>query len=412
MKIKMMKGTDDGKEASGKQEADDPEESNESDVEIGATQQDVVIAESAVESSRSTNVLENSSNLQESSFRNRKVLNEGNEPCFKRFTAFGVTLLTLLTGVIMAVCSGIAVAVVVPRVVPGNNGPCDPNPCQSGGTCTDQGSSYYTCECRDGYRGALCEDDFCSPHPCQNGGTCHRQVDGYSCTCRTGYGGDLCEDDSCSPNPCQNVGTCIRQVDGYSCTCLTAYDGDLCENKLCHPNPCKNRGICTKKGNDIACVCQVGFSGDNCEVSLVDILLPEDGSIIKPGNNGISTIVPSQEDRDILIAQIFVYGEAVDAQNVRLSTLDWVTRDDVRGKNIFYNVTVYQNTYFLFHGTCDCLNRAWVSLVPFGFTGTDEATFFWVIGCEPSSGALSGTQPRKCNPLYCPRGCGNHSVGV
>ena len=35
--------------------------------------------------------------------------------------------------------------------------PCEPNPCQNGGTCTDNGG-VADCECALGYSGPSCED--------------------------------------------------------------------------------------------------------------------------------------------------------------------------------------------------------------------------------------------------------------
>ena len=33
----------------------------------------------------------------------------------------------------------------------------------------------------------------CSPNPCQNGGTCTENVAGFTCECAVGYDGDNCE---------------------------------------------------------------------------------------------------------------------------------------------------------------------------------------------------------------------------
>ena len=35
--------------------------------------------------------------------------------------------------------------------------------------------------------------DECLPNPCSNGGSCVDGVNNYSCICRVGYTGDLCE---------------------------------------------------------------------------------------------------------------------------------------------------------------------------------------------------------------------------
>ena len=36
-------------------------------------------------------------------------------------------------------------------------GPCNPNPCEHGGRCTGEGSTYL-CECLSGYAGDDCQD--------------------------------------------------------------------------------------------------------------------------------------------------------------------------------------------------------------------------------------------------------------
>ena len=43
---------------------------------------------------------------------------------------------------------------------------CDSSPCHNGGTCVNSGDSF-TCICKDGYEGPLCEADInnCNPFP-------------------------------------------------------------------------------------------------------------------------------------------------------------------------------------------------------------------------------------------------------
>ena len=50
---------------------------------------------------------------------------------------------------------------------------CDPNPCLNGGTCTDQGSSFY-CVCAQGWSGSTCNSylDGCNYHSYGDGTTC------------------------------------------------------------------------------------------------------------------------------------------------------------------------------------------------------------------------------------------------
>jgi Notch-like protein len=57
--------------------------------------------------------------------------------------------------------------------------PCQPNPCQNGGTCIPQGTSF-TCQCPFNYNGYCCENRIttttpynpCAQAVCQNGGQC------------------------------------------------------------------------------------------------------------------------------------------------------------------------------------------------------------------------------------------------
>ena len=41
------------------------------------------------------------------------------------------------------------------------DGPCNPNPCQNGGKCTGEGSTYR-CECLSGFAGDNCEGGWFS----------------------------------------------------------------------------------------------------------------------------------------------------------------------------------------------------------------------------------------------------------
>ncbi|XP_015219721.2 protein Z, vitamin K-dependent plasma glycoprotein b [Lepisosteus oculatus] len=67
---------------------------------------------------------------------------------------------------------------------------CSPNPCQHGGTCTDQVGGYE-CKCMELYRGANCETDVsqCTidePHSCEQ--FCHPEsYNTFVCSCTSGY---------------------------------------------------------------------------------------------------------------------------------------------------------------------------------------------------------------------------------
>lgn len=120
----------------------------------------------------------------------------------------------------------------VPRAGGDGSDPCQPHPCQNGGSCTPNADgTSYTCRCTGGYTGNNCEtppSDPCSTSPCQNGGTCSPTADGgsYTCRCTGGYTGDNCETDPPERN-----------------TCTTAYGGST-ETGVNHP--CNVYGLLTK----------------------------------------------------------------------------------------------------------------------------------------------------------------------
>ena len=90
-------------------------------------------------------------------------------------------------------------------------------------TCID-GNSTYTCECMDGYIGYDCSLDIdpCDPNPYQNNGTCTNVlITAFECTCTEGYSGNNCSIDltPCDPEPC-NGGRCTDLGGGMrTCEC-------------------------------------------------------------------------------------------------------------------------------------------------------------------------------------------------
>eukprot|EP00794_Sanderia_malayensis_P003988 gene3988-4539_t len=71
--------------------------------------------------------------------------------------------------------------------------PCGAVPCKNGATCTPNGSSF-TCKCKLGYEGKLCEIvNPCAKQPCKNGGSCTRQGSKFTCKCKDGFEGTTCE---------------------------------------------------------------------------------------------------------------------------------------------------------------------------------------------------------------------------
>lgn len=109
----------------------------------------------------------------------------------------------------------------------------------------------FTCTCRPGLSGALCDVPFCAIEPCRNGGFCLTTDVTPVCTCSLGYMGVYCETDidDCASGPCQNDGQCTDLVGGYKCRCEgTGFEGNNCENDIdeCIVDRimCGTRGFC------------------------------------------------------------------------------------------------------------------------------------------------------------------------
>lgn len=155
---------------------------------------------------------------------------------------------------------------------------CLSQPCHNGGICTDLVAAY-SCECTEDYSGPQC--DFlrlvtCENAPCRNGSTC---VDGFNettsnnftCTCRPGLEGVLCDMPFCSVKPCQNGGFCLVTDGPPMCQCSLGYAGMFCELDIneCASDPCQNGGRCTDLIGSYRCNCEgTGFEGASCETDI------------------------------------------------------------------------------------------------------------------------------------------------
>lgn len=87
--------------------------------------------------------------------------------------------------------------------------PCDSSPCQNTGTCetlpsNDGGAPGYRCHCQYGYKGPHCGalEDWCALRPCQNAATCVQRENRYTCECRQGWRGVVCDIPLAS---CENI---------------------------------------------------------------------------------------------------------------------------------------------------------------------------------------------------------------
>ncbi|XP_050549134.1 cadherin-related tumor suppressor [Daktulosphaira vitifoliae] len=173
--------------------------------------------------------------------------------------------------------------------------PCQINTCENNGSCkssliiskefriiSTQGYIFtspailqeFTCTCLDGYAGSRCEkhQDPCASSPCQYGGTCRRQGTSFQCLCLSNREGFECEKeryDKCDTNPCLNGGSCKQTQDnvGYFCLCRPGYRGNTCELTAdsCRPNPCLNGGSCVSLKPGYKCNCPNGLHGRHCE---------------------------------------------------------------------------------------------------------------------------------------------------
>ncbi|KAH1029878.1 hypothetical protein HUJ05_003031 [Dendroctonus ponderosae] len=73
---------------------------------------------------------------------------------------------------------------------------CNPNPCVHGICLISNVTQAVTCNCNEGFTGALCDqpNNPCARNPCWNGGTCNpRNNYRFTCSCLPGLVGRLCQ---------------------------------------------------------------------------------------------------------------------------------------------------------------------------------------------------------------------------
>jgi len=75
--------------------------------------------------------------------------------------------------------------------------------------------------------------DNCDPNPCQNGGTCFDDGSNFSCRCPSFTSGPICSQivAGCWPSPCLNGGICVDVPNSFMCDCPTEYTGIICETR-------------------------------------------------------------------------------------------------------------------------------------------------------------------------------------
>ncbi|XP_061428341.1 EGF-like repeat and discoidin I-like domain-containing protein 3 isoform X1 [Lethenteron reissneri] len=155
--------------------------------------------------------------------------------------------------------------------------PCDPNPCDNGGTCQldstkDSVTFAYLCICPENFTGPNC-----SVSSKENGNPPEAS------------GSDLPDlPGPCSPNPCHNSGECRISLAprgdafaDYTCECPRGFDGIHCQHNIneCSLSPCQNGGICTDLDADYSCECSGEFMGKDCHLRCWSPLGLEGGDI-------------------------------------------------------------------------------------------------------------------------------------
>ncbi|XP_061535182.1 slit homolog 2 protein isoform X4 [Phycodurus eques] len=118
-------------------------------------------------------------------------------------------------------------------------------PCQSGacvqGDCRPTGHRGFTCACRPGWTGPLCDrrvDDPCDGNKCIHGTCLAINSYSYSCRCQAGFGGVLCDQrdreaaDPCGPSRCKHGKCRVSGLGKVYCECDSGYAGEACDKEV------------------------------------------------------------------------------------------------------------------------------------------------------------------------------------
>ncbi|KAI0242619.1 hypothetical protein LSAT2_012279 [Lamellibrachia satsuma] len=190
---------------------------------------------------------------------------------------------------------------------------CASQPCQNGGTCTQDDDGYKctcpVCGCSQGGKTPTCgrADDICvnktqsTPHPhnCHKYVTCSNSVIAAVSQCP----GDLvfnpdkgscayfvdtpcaqpvvlettsvvvtttADTRTCSSVTCLNGGTCEDTSPGVRCLCPSTHTGSTCETEIisCAETTCQHGANCSDGSSGFHCDCPVGYSGLHCETEI------------------------------------------------------------------------------------------------------------------------------------------------
>nr|BAJ94073.1 predicted protein [Hordeum vulgare subsp. vulgare] len=162
------------------------------------------------------------------------------------------------------------------------------------GNCVGVDSETVKCQCKEGYTGPGCQQQYCARN-CSGRGLCSNNAcwcsPGWSgaaceidtmcsghgefvenhCKCHANWGGKDCSQPVSCKGACSGNGVCMgtegdddtKVVSGF-CVCATGWKGSACDEKDC-PLGCSNHGVCNSNG---LCSCYSGYAGAGCERTL------------------------------------------------------------------------------------------------------------------------------------------------
>ncbi|KAL5006713.1 hypothetical protein ScPMuIL_015519 [Solemya velum] len=239
---------------------------------------------------------------------------------------------------------------------------CSPNPCQNGGTCTNDINSYW-CACGPGFNGTNCENICPNGYygmGCRELCNCHadhtdecREKDG-KCVCVDGWYGPQCDTDikECANVVCPMHSECVNELgthqcicnDGFrthddnckeceegqygkncegvcacnvqhthncskeegACTCHTGWTGDTCGNDIdeCIQNPCPKLAGCTNTDGSYTCQCPMGYKMHSAkceELKTFHLELTLDISVVRWSGTDDPVYVSSVEKSELML---------------------------------------------------------------------------------------------------------------
>ena len=123
----------------------------------------------------------------------------------------------------------------------------------------NNGASYCSCSCENGWSGKKCEIN--NSEYCQNNGSIiWTSSETYQCMCPTGYTGKHCE------TKCEiTCGSHEIMDENCNCKCSGGYYRDESGKCVACNINCNGNGYITTTENECYCDCNWGYGGTNCE---------------------------------------------------------------------------------------------------------------------------------------------------